>query len=491
MRRSGPGIAARFSLLAAALVAVSTALWGGWVWSREQARERQHTIQQARLLVSTMSIPIITALLYEEMGIVEEGGLLDNFVEEIMAQEALAPVYAMVLDPDGRVLAHNVLPEYGKLYADPLTLRALDARGFLLQETQAEGRPVWDLAYPLAIHGKRWGVLRVGVSLAPLEARLRSLSVRIAGFAGLFLAGGLLLFSALGRGMARPLRELVARMEQVGAGLPPPAPASPRTDEIGDLERSFTRMVERLRRTEADRDKATRKLLENERLVAAGQIVAGVAHEVNNPLAAIEGALFHIEKRSDDSLAPYLRILRQGVDRVSGVVAQLLDLSRSAELDRRAFPLAELIRDAALFAKMAVKQRGVRLQVDPEVPEEALVADRTRLQQALLNLFLNAADAAPEGGTVRFSCRVAEGRVRFQVEDDGPGVPPEHRERIFEPFFTTKPAGQGSGMGLAISRRIAEVHGGTLELDSGALGACFVLTVPLVPADEEPIETVR
>jgi signal transduction histidine kinase len=107
--------------------------------------------------------------------------------------------------------------------------------------------------------------------------------------------------------------------------------------------------------------------------------------------------------------------------------------------------------------------------------------DRSKVQQVLLNLFVNAADAAGKHGTVEFSCRQDEREVHFEVVDHGPGIPEEISDRIFEPFFTTKPAGQGSGMGLAVSRRIAEAHRGRLELGESARGARFVLSLPIAP----------
>ncbi|MHB8763788.1 MAG: ATP-binding protein [Deferrisomatales bacterium] len=480
------GITAKFTVLASGLVVLSALTWGGFAWQRERALMLAHTEREGRLLVSAMAIPIINALLYEEIGVIEEGGLLDNFVAEIMAHEALEPLYAVVLDPGGRVLAHNAFAEYGQVYGDPLTRRALAAREFLLQDSQVEGVAAWDLAHPLAIHGKRWGVLRVGISLRPLQEQLRALATRITFFAGGFLATGVLVFYLLGRALARPLLALARRMESVGSALPDlPAPAL-RRDEIGDLERSFRDMLARLLASEAEQERATRHLLENQRLVTAGQIVAGVAHEVNNPLAAMDTALFQAERAPEAERARYLRVVRQGMERIRTVVAQLLDLSRSGAVRRQAEPVAKLFQEAALFAKMALKRKTVRLEVAGPPPGAQLCVDRNKVQQALLNLVLNAADAAGESGTVHLSAALEGGAVVFAVEDDGPGVPEELRERIFEPFFTTKPPGQGSGMGLAISRRIAEGHGGSLTAEAGqGGGARFVLRLPTGPVGKE------
>ena len=128
---------------------------------------------------------------------------------------------------------------------------------------------------------------------------------------------------------------------------------------------------------------------------------------------------------------------------------------------------------------MSVKKHQVNLRLCENIPVGWMNVDRPKVHQALLNLFVNAADAVSERGTVEFSCAVEKTDVWFEVADDGPGVPGDLTDQIFQPFFTTKPAGQGSGMGLAVSRRIAEVHGGSLRLMQSDNGARFILTLPL------------
>ncbi len=481
------GITGKFVLLATGLVIATTGIWGSWIWQREKALLEERLAQKGRILLSSMAIPVIQALLYEEMGVIEEGGLLDSFIADIMGQNDLAPVYAMVLGPEGRVLAHNRYAEYGKLYRDPISQAALAAGGFVRQVTVCQGEPIWDLSYPLAIHGKSWGVLRVGISLAPLRSDLRTLERQILAFGSAFALGALVVFWLIGRGLARPLLELRAHAERVGGEGLPEVATSTRGDEIGDLERAFADMVHRLRASEAERERATRKLLENERLVAVGQIVAGVAHEVNNPLAAIEGALFQVERRCSGDGSRYAGVIREGLERIRRVVGQLVDLTRSGDISPEPTFLPEVYRSASLFAKMALKRKGVRLDTAGPVPDVEFFADRTKVHQVLLNLLVNAADAAGNGGTVCLEAGAGDRGVWFAVEDDGPGVPSEDADRIFDPFFTTKPPGKGSGMGLAISRRIAEGHGGTLTLERGRRlgGARFVLTLPRHGGREE------
>ena len=477
--RSRLGIAAKFTLLATLLALLTTAVWGSWVWQRERSLLETQLRQKGRILLSSMAIPFINALLYEEMGIVEEGGLLDNFIAEIMGQSEVAPVYAMVLDPNGLVLAHNDFAQYRRVYDDLLSRSTLQVSEFTVTPTRVGGESIWDLAHPLAVHGRHWGVLRVGLSLAPLNSSLARLARHIAVFGAGYTALGVMLSILIGTRLARPLLQLGERMEAVGDDLPEPGLPSQRADETGDLERAFAAMVERLQRSEAERRAAVDRLIEDERLVAVGETVAGVAHEVNNPLAAMEGAVYCLEQGAGAEDERYVRILKDGLERISRVMGQLLNLSRSGELQLTQVDLPEFCRDTVLFAKASVKKRGARFVPSGDVPALWVGLDRIKIHQLLLNLFVNAAGAAGAGGTVRFECAVDATTLRFTVCDDGPGVPKEIAEQIFDPFYTTKPAGQGNGMGLSVSRRIAEKHSGSLTLEPCTQGACFVLTLPL------------
>jgi hypothetical protein len=208
----------RFMGLAVLLTALFSALWGLWTWNREKDLLYERLAQKGEILVSAMAIPIINALLYEEMGIISEGGLLDNFVADIMANDHLNPLYAVVIDTEGRVLAHNRYAEYGKLYSDPTTRADLAASGFVQRAIRYEGQAALDMAVPLAIAGKRWGCLCIGVPLAPLQQELKMLGTQIILFSGGFSLIALALFYLVGRGLARPLVALARQMEQVSEG---------------------------------------------------------------------------------------------------------------------------------------------------------------------------------------------------------------------------------------------------------------------------------
>jgi two-component system, NtrC family, sensor kinase len=478
------GLRAHFMILAVLLTLFSSLVWGGLAWHREKALLEDRVSREGRMLVSAMAIPVINALLYQELGILEEGGLLDTFVTDIMANRQLHPRYAMVVDPHGRVLSHNRLAEYGTFYGDPLTREMLVSNSILETPLVYEGEQVLDFAIPLAIAGKRWGGLRVGVSLEPLKAEFQALATRIVTFAILFSVGSLVIYYIVGSRLARPLIVLAEHMEEVRDSAFPPASQPVRRDEIGQLQNSFYRMLERLHRSEKERRASLERVLEEERRTR--MIVYGVAHEVNNPLAGIEGALFQIDQKGGARVARYSMMIRESLDRVGKIVSQLLDLARAGTLNKEGVDSRYLFEDLAVCARMALREGGCHLEVEDLCSRTKVLLDRDKIHQVVLNLILNAQDALGGKGVISFQAFYSDGFYCLKVEDDGPGIPEKVRARIFEPFFTTKKAGKGSGMGLAISRSIVENHGGILEVvsDEGK-GTAFTVRIPYALSGEQ------
>ncbi len=473
----------RFMVVAVILTLGSSAIWGGWTWQREHTSLRETLTREGEILVTTMAIPVINALLYEELGIISEGGLLDNFVSEIMATPRLKIRYAMVLDENGRVLAHNRLAEFGTIYDDSLSRTALAAENFIQTDILLDGERVADLAMPLAIAGKRWGCLRVGVSMEPAYAAMKRLEQQIFLFSALFSAGALLIYWLIGTWLARPIQVLTNNMENVGKDPGNLTITPDRNDEIGLLQKSFSAMLERLNRSEAERVASVNRMLENERIAAIGRIVSGVAHEVNNPLAGIEGALYQIEHKGGPQIQRYVGLVRQSIERIGRIVGQLSDLSRAGTITLKSVNSDSFFEDLAMFSRMAVKGINCRFTTENHCPPITLVLDRDKIHQVVLNLVLNAIDATCTNticanGEVALIAEWQDNRYLLRVENAGPGIPDNIIDEIFTPFFTTKEAGKGSGMGLAISRGIAEHHGGTLDYQRIGERTVFTLTIP-------------
>lgn len=479
-------IKTQFVLLAMLLVAVSSALWGWWAWKNERHLLYESLEGEGKQMVTSLASPIINALLYEEMGVIEEGGLLDNFIEEIMNNTGFPVVHAFVTDQNGKVLAHNNYSEYGKTYADSLTRAAIAETRYI--STLIPGKnsqpTILDMAMPLHIYGKNWGTLRVGVSTALLEEELQALARRIVGASLVFFLFGALLSYLIGLNMARPLQRLTALMSAVSTDNLAVELPSRRPDEIGVLQESFREMLERLRRSEAERERAVAQLIQSEKLASIGKIVAGVAHEVNNPLAAISTCIYNLEQKPGANPSRHLEIIKQGTERIGRIVRQLSDFSRAASLELQAHASDRFFTESAEFARMALGKHDVSLSAEDRCePPSVLCLDKGKMQQVILNLLINAADASPPQGRIRFSAFCSEGCYCIEVRDHGAGIPDEMREHIFDLFYTTKQAGEGTGVGLAICKSIVEMHGGVIGFESRAGDTVFTVRIPLRPEE--------
>jgi len=479
-------IKTKFVLTAALIMALSSITWGSWAWYNEKQHLFEKLEGQGKLLLTSLKAPIINAIVYEEIGQVEDVGLLDNFVGEIVGNHELPTPYAFITDQEGKVLAHNHYEEFGKRYHDPLTLAALagdNVQSRIVRDAPVIG-PVLDMAMPLRISGKSWGMLRIGLSMIPMEGDLSILRMQILSFSALFFLIGTAIFYLIGRTMSRPLEQLSDAMADVNhESLEVTAAPRQRNDEIGLLQESFNEMLMRLKQSEQERQRAVSQMIQNEKLATIGKIVAGVAHEVNNPLAAISTSIYNLGGKAPQELKRYIEILKKGVHRIEAIVRQLTDFSRVNTLDLRPVPSDLFFKEAAGFAGMALKGTDLRFVGTDSCPPTTLDIDKGKLHQVVLNLILNALDASPQQGIIEFLAYCHDGFYFLVVTDQGSGIPLEDREKIFEIFHTTKPAGEGSGIGLAICRSIVEMHRGEIILESRQGMTTFIVKIPLGRGD--------
>jgi two-component system sensor histidine kinase HydH len=224
----------------------------------------------------------------------------------------------------------------------------------------------------------------------------------------------------------------------------------------------------------------TRSFHRSEQLAAAGQLAAGVAHEVRNPLTSIK-MLVEVALRRPDSKSltrEDLEVIHGEVKRLEGTVQNFLDFARPPRLQRAPCDLRLVVAQSVDLVRARARQQGV--SVDVKVPGEALGADvdRGQIRTVLVNLFLNALDAMPYGGRLEVSAGATAGGAIVRVADTGPGIAPAVAGRLFTPFVSTKPT--GTGLGLSVSRRVLEEHGGALRADNRPEGgAVFTMTLPL------------
>jgi PAS domain S-box-containing protein len=233
-----------------------------------------------------------------------------------------------------------------------------------------------------------------------------------------------------------------------------------------ELERRVVQRTAELRAT-------TQQLWQAAKLASVGELSAGIAHELNNPLATIclriESALARTS--ADDPRRRALEVIQQEAKRMADLVSNLLQFSRRGADARSTINVGEELTKTTELIDHHLRKREVRIAQDFDPQAPMIAADRQKLRQVFLNLLTNAADAMPRGGELRLkvSAVTLESNrpgVVIEFTDTGHGIAPEHLPNVFEPFFTTKEEGKGTGLGLAICRRIVQEHGGRLAIES-------------------------
>jgi len=448
---------------------------------KRQLMEREE--KAAVMLANAMKLPFTQILLYEETGLMREAGLLDLYISRMKANKEIGVVYAMVFDPEGWVLAHSDLTLFHTHPYDPLTRAALSSTGIALHYVGDPFRSgILDVAVPLSVSSKRFGTLRIGYSLAELSRSYAALKRKALALTAAASAAMVLFLFVTAKILTRPILRLAGALNSVHLGSLAAVPLPERRDEIGDLQNSYRIMVDRLRRQEEERERTRELIVNTEKMASVGMISAGIAHEINNPLT---GAMHGMEALSRESLPSekreqYMEILRGSLERIRRAVSQLLDYSTVHASNFSDCDVSRTVERVLSLLSYQLEKNGIA--VDNRIPPRTVRADAHKLEQVLVNLVLNAVAAMPEGGRLTLRHRADDGFLTLVIEDTGEGIPAENLDRIFDPFFTTKGIGKGTGLGLAVCKKIVDQHGGRISVDSPqGKGASFHVSLPFPP----------
>ena len=280
----------------------------------------------------------------------------------------------------------------------------------------------------------------------------------------------------------QPLLELQRKIARLREGdFSVRASFAGRNDEIGDLGRDFNEMVRQLRESREAIEEAHRTQMSRaEHLATLGELAAGLAHEIRNPLAGIGGVIEMIG-RDLPAASPAREVwkdVQQEIRQIQKILNELLDYARPKPPH---FTLADLnatAEHAASMARQQVLSRPIQINVVPAPDLPAMEHDAGQMHQVLLNLLLNAIQSIEGSGTVELSLHSQDDCAVIRVSDTGRGIDSSHLDNIFRPFFTTK--GQGTGLGLSLAQRIVEAHGGRIEATSApGQGSQFTIRLPV------------
>ncbi len=354
------------------------------------------------------------------------------------------------------------------------------------------------------------GSLYVGMREQPNTALKKKVNLI---FGGVLLIGalfGLVVSGFTGSHLSRPIRELQRLVQRFSAGERDLRIATETRDEIGELAREFNSMTGTLMQREAAIHELNRslelkvqertaelesknllllktqeELVRAEKLAAVGELAAGVAHEINNPMAIIRGnaEVLLMDLPPGNSNREEAEIISQQVGRVEGIVGNLLSFARQQRKALRRVAIDRSLEEILRQVGHQVQLEGIELRRAFSMGATEIEGDENQLRQVFTNLIVNAVQAMENGGTltVRTDCNGEEGTCRVEIGDTGSGIPPEQINDIFTPFFTTKSS--GTGLGLSVSYGIVENHGGTITVTSKECeGSQFIVTLPLLQA---------
>lgn len=478
------GLQYKFILITTCAIILVMSIVGYLAVEREKNILYAEVEKQGRLLGETLAIPIINDLIYERLGLVEEGGLLDNYILEIFNRQDADLLYIAILDEEGKVISHNNITEYGKVYADKLTKTALGADKTVIQYFTGKEHKALDFGVPLSIGKKRWGTLKFGISLQKVEHEILATVKKIVGLTIVLLVASFVVILLLSRRFISPITQLANTMEEARSDYLDLKVDIRGHDELAVLGERFNAMIERIRQANEELKRTHEKLVQSEKLASIGILAAGVAHEINNPLGGIFNCLQLLRQNSNNPelREKYLDLFTEGLERIESTVSKLLWMSRKAEHN----PVDVNVRISvnSVYSFLEYKIKKGRIEFRNEVPDDLrIIFDVHDFQQLLLNLFINAIHAMPNGGTLEIQGVQNDSGVTIEVIDNGYGIEAENISKIFDPFFTTKPTGEGTGLGLWLTYEIVRNYNGEISVRSKkGKGSRFSLQFPLQQA---------
>ncbi len=355
---------------------------------------------------------------------------------------------------------------------------------------QTEDEHIYSYFVPLADSvGRNIGLLqltREGSDISEYIHRIRLQALVFLGVISVVLLAVLLYGHH--RIVGRNLRKLVQSMARIERGERYHRAKNSGPAEIRQLSSGMNAMLDSMAQSEQELDRQAReqdrlksKLLQSQKMAAIGQLAAGVAHELGSPISVVSGKAQQMLRRQDlpqDIQQSFNHIL-EAVAKTEHIVHQLLDFGRRNPLRKKNQPMDQILASAIIQLDPLLTEKAVKTVCTGTPPVPVLQVDQVRIEQALVNLLMNAVQAVEENGRVEYGWFNNSSGLGFYVADDGPGIAEDIRSRLFEPFFTTKTVGEGTGLGLSVAQAAVQDHGGVLEVTTSNLGgALFTMTFP-------------
>ncbi len=480
------GLRVRFFLYSNTLIAVTMTLVAVLGTIHERRTLYDSIVSRGRSLAQAMAISISDFERKQGRGEAESGDLTDKFISEIMTRNQDVLRYVVVTDERGVATHASDSRTVGRDFARALDPGGLQASIPEFEDLVVDGESVLEVRTALSADGGSSGTLAVGFSLLPIERKVRDVAGQTALMALILMLGNSIMTALYVETLIRPILNLNQMMKRAGEGNLAVRAPTRRGDEVAELAEVFNLMMDELEASREREDLQRVQLAHTEKMVAVGTLAAGVAHEVNNPLAGVLASIENMVDNPDDQEMRdrYLRLIADGLKRIERTVANLLNFARPREILLEPTSINHNLRHVVELVGYQLRARGVEVKLDLDTNPAVVEADHFQMEQLFLNLVLNALDAMRDGGTLHLRTRVRGGKVIAEVRDTGHGIPAEIRDRIFDPFFTTREVGEGTGLGLAVSGSIVAAHGGKIELETTVgRGTTFRVIMAAMPGE--------
>ncbi len=411
----------------------------------------------------------------------DNSSTLNSLIESDMG---ISPtIYEITIsDTQGVVLMSSDASLRDRKMAPRLPVNSLARAGFFQQLRELYGpSQIYEFSLPFELQEAPFGDIRVGLSSTFIRAQITP-GLQSAGYwaLGSVLLSTVLAFAVSSASLA-PVSRISDQLDRISAGQFDAEPAVARGDELGAVSTKIAGIGKRMRDVQ-----------EILRLGLLGHQMAGVAHEVKNPLNSMRLWLEVLKGNMPAAPEPQqaVKMLDSEIERLDRAVKTFLNFTRPVELKLEETRLQELLRDVLETARPAVTKAGLKLRADLSADCPPVRADGQLIHQAVLNLVLNASEFTDPGGSITVRLRRSGEQAVIAVEDSGRGIPPEDQKKIFQLFFTTRPG--GTGIGLANTSRFVQLNSGRIEFESQpGRGTTFRVKLPLAPVSKARTTRVR